>query len=233
MKKAVSVWFALSFVFILFVSSASARVFYIGDIYYDHTRNPSFGTDPYSILDYPGLGSPIYNGTTLFDYSWKTGNIAPGGSLVLLSIYNFTDAISDLSYYVYNRHGLYETYEYEGYYTLDNIFFGVKIDFKGDAVSLDLYGIGEAPRFPTFMAVDYRYTSGDPYGPGPIDGEDYYRGWVDLVYDSGAGRYDFVAHLSLYPEGYNPPSPTPEPATVLLMGAGLLGMLGMRRRFKK
>ena len=29
------------------------------------------------------------------------------------------------------------------------------------------------------------------------------------------------------------PAPTPEPATVLLMGAGLLGMLGMRRRFKK
>jgi len=28
-------------------------------------------------------------------------------------------------------------------------------------------------------------------------------------------------------------APTPEPATVFLMGAGLLGMLGMRKRFKK
>ena len=29
------------------------------------------------------------------------------------------------------------------------------------------------------------------------------------------------------------PAPTPEPGTIILMGAGLLGMLGMRKRFKK
>ena len=192
-------------------------------------RNPIFGTDPDSILDYPGLDSPIYNGTTLFDYSFKTGYIVPGGSLVLLSLYNFTDAIPDLSYYMYSIHTVSEP----GGVRLDSIGTGIKIDFIGGEVSVDLYRIGEAPRFPIFTAVDYHYVHGNDIGPGPIDDEDYYTGWVDLIYDANARRYDFVAHLSLYPEGYNPPSPTPEPGTALLMGLGLAGLAAARRFRKK
>ena len=53
------------------------------------------------------------------------------------------------------------------------------------------------------------------------------------------GQNEFILFdditLNLNRQGPNgpQPAPTPEPGTMLLMGAGLLGMLGMRRRFKK
>ena len=43
-----------------------------------------------------------------------------------------------------------------------------------------------------------------------------------------------VANVEVIEPNPDPnPAPTPEPATVFLMGVGLLGMIGMRKRFKK
>ena len=69
-----------------------------------------------------------------------------------------------------------------------------------------------------------------PFTPFGIE----FEGTAHSVVFSGYVTYFNLDNLTFgssipYPD----PNPTPEPGTIVLMGAGILGMLGMRRRFKK
>ena len=50
----------------------------------------------------------------------------------------------------------------------------------------------------------------------------------------GEGMFDIGAWVYNYAEAYSPSHPVPEPSTMLLLGLGLIGIVGVRRReFKK
>ena len=90
----------------------------------------------------------------------------------------------------------------------------------------------------SFEFEEYKYTMA--YEMDPLEGiyADYARNALglqnnDVVYGWlwGPSSFDitFEGNFTITPIS----APTPEPGTIFLMGAGLLGMLGMRRRFKK
>jgi hypothetical protein len=91
----------------------------------------------------------------------------------------------------------------------------------------------------------YAYAvPGDPQGPI----HQAYGGWsyplqgIEYIYPlggAGAGAYDDGAMFQLGAWGYAPgvldnhPDTTPEPATMILLGLGLVGMAAMKKKFRK
>ena len=80
--------------------------------------------------------------------------------------------------------------------------------------------------------VAFEVRSGDTYSgsmaqnaPNPLEDEAYWNGSNYLQFDG--------LSLGLKIQGNPVGAPVPEPATMLLLGSGLVGLFGLRRKFKK
>lgn len=75
------------------------------------------------------------------------------------------------------------------------------------------------------------YWSGTAYANVPVPG----NAWVFDYFDGGQGSYAGYGNyaLAVHPGDIGAPKGVPEPSTMLLLGSGLIGLIGLRRKFKK
>jgi len=81
--------------------------------------------------------------------------------------------------------------------------------------------------------LEMRSLVGSSGGGGGAGGEKGYGGeniarlQIDLISDSGNPYYTFIGDVRYETAA------VPEPITILLLGSGLLGLWGVRKKFKK
>ena len=92
----------------------------------------------------------------------------------------------------------------------------------GDTVKWQMYWDPANQPFATTIPL----ASIGPLGPGNYSGGA--QGKIDFSGDNDVPFYS----LTMVGE-FTPGSPVPEPATMLLLGSGLVGLAGIRRKFKK
>ena len=107
--------------------------------------------------------------------------------------------------------------------------FKVSLDITPPVEGFDMYRLGDVTayerRCSEYALIDFNnvWNSYNPDGSGL----NYQVMFNDLkIYRDGT--YDLTATLTLVEE--DAPAPVPEPATMLLLGTGLAGLLGLRRR---
>ena len=100
------------------------------------------------------------------------------------------------------------------------------ITFIADGMFYDVMGSDDSQLYPEFLI---------PEGTGvfTVDFSQYDYDTLNLFGVINLASRPSTLTLISMEYGSANPAPTPEPGTIVLMGAGLLGMLGMRRRFKK
>ena len=96
----------------------------------------------------------------------------------------------------------------------------------------------------TFLILGYGYLQGDFDFDGDIDGADLSvfasafgstGGSVapDFDFDGDVDGADLVVFAQNFGKTYNLPVPIPEPSTLFLIGSGIIGLAGLRKKFRK
>ncbi len=119
----------------------------------------------------------------------------------------------------------------------------LSLDAKNPSASSPLSGVPAATGYPVYVQVAYLDGSGNghwwecgwnnsgwnTYSADIMEGSDIAAlksVWIGAWGDSYSGRIDNVQLLGVA----GPPSAVPEPATIALFGAGLIGLVGLRKR---
>jgi hypothetical protein len=92
---------------------------------------------------------------------------------------------------------------------------------------------GEGATINFQSGTTYTYSGGDNYSKdwdvlAQVVGDHYLS--VTITRTSGDFYVDYARVKGEYTDNPTPPTPTPEPATMLLLGGGILGLLAFRRK---
>ena len=183
------------------------------------------GSTPYSIGNVTDFlnDSTYFNGyheiTTAFDFSgewWYTAVAFESGNI------NYTsESIAGPQTFTTASTGNFGTYDTVNFDTA-NLYFS---DGSPADVALDAFDPTE-PFFKLFQ-LDADSNALSYLASNPVfSANTYFIGFNDN--DLGTGDLDFDDIIVAAA-----PAPVPEPATMLLLGTGLIGLAGLRRRFKK